>query len=152
MRPDPTRPVGPDEGAARRSGPGAAESDAAARATAVPGLVARLREVHLAMLDAVLGGDGLERVAALAADAAGAPVAIVVPRLGAAAAPPELEEDRGAALPRYAAARVKARPAEVPAAVAAEVPIASGDEAVGAVLLLTGPGGPADADASEFLH
>jgi hypothetical protein len=32
------------------------------------------------MLDAVLGGDGLARVAELAADAAGAPVAIVMPR------------------------------------------------------------------------
>ena len=48
-------------------------------------LVSRLREVHLAMLDAVLGGDGLTRVAALAADAVGAPVAIVLPRLGATA-------------------------------------------------------------------
>ena len=46
--------------------------------------MARLRAVHLQMLDAVLSGDGLGRVAALAADAAGAPVAIVVPRLGAA--------------------------------------------------------------------
>ena len=39
-----------------------------------------LREVHLAMLDAVLAGDGLARVAALAAGAVGAPAAIVVPR------------------------------------------------------------------------
>ena len=36
------------------------------------GLVERLRAVHLEMVDAVLGGDGLARVAALAADAAGA--------------------------------------------------------------------------------
>src|SRR6476661_1301856 len=47
------------------------------------GLVERLRAVHLEMVDAVLGGDGLSRVAALAAGAAGAPVAIVIPRLGA---------------------------------------------------------------------
>ena len=46
----------------------------------------RLRAVHLEMVDAVLGGDGLQQVAALAAEAAGAPVAIVVPRLGAAVA------------------------------------------------------------------
>src|SRR5215212_2794210 len=44
------------------------------------GLVERLRGVHLAMVDAVLGGDGLERVAELASEAAGGPVAIVVPR------------------------------------------------------------------------
>ena len=33
-------------------------------AAAPPDLVERLRGVHLAMVDAVLGGDGLERVAA----------------------------------------------------------------------------------------
>jgi sugar diacid utilization regulator len=114
------------------------------------GLVARLRAVHLEMLDAVLGGDGLPRVAALAAKAAEAPVAIVVPRLlrglvtspDAAGAP--LEDLR-----RYVADRVADRPARVPAGVEAEAPIASGDELVGAVLLLGRPTGP---DASEFLH
>jgi sugar diacid utilization regulator len=112
------------------------------------GLVARLRAVHLEMLDAVLSGDGLSRVAALAADAAGAPVAIVVPRLGVAVL------TKGAAggadeLRRYVSDRVADRPARVPAGVAAEAPIASGDELVGAVLLL----GPATgAEAAEFLH
>ena len=120
-------------------------------------LVSRLREVHLAMLDAVLGGDGLARVAALAADAVGAPVAIVLPRLGAAAvvgaggAGEAVSEDVVDALRRYVGDRVKDRPAEVPTEVAAEVPIASGDEAVGAVLLLTGPA-PPSSDAAEFLH
>ena len=51
-----------------------------APARAGGGLVERLRAVHLEMVDAVLGGDGLSRVAALAANAAGAPVAIVIPR------------------------------------------------------------------------
>jgi hypothetical protein len=51
-------------------------------------LVERLRGVHLAMVDAVLGGDGLERVAELAASAAGGPVAIVVPRHDVAVAYP----------------------------------------------------------------
>src|SRR3954465_9477291 len=46
----------------------------------------RLRAVHLRMVDAVLGGDGLEGVAQLAAGETGGVVAIVVPRLGAAAA------------------------------------------------------------------
>jgi len=47
-------------------------------------LVEHLRSVHLDMVGAVLGGHGLERVAELAGEAAGAPVAIVVPRLGVA--------------------------------------------------------------------
>jgi sugar diacid utilization regulator len=113
-------------------------------------LVARLRAVHLEMLDAVLGGDGLARVAALAADAAGAPVAIVVPRLGRALV---ISPDAGDVpvddLRRYVADRVADRPARVPDGVAAEAPIASGDELVGAVLLLGPATGP---DAAEFLH
>jgi len=40
------------------------------------------------MVDAVLAGDGLERVAELAAEAVGGTVAIVVPRLGAAVIAP----------------------------------------------------------------
>jgi hypothetical protein len=38
-----------------------------------PPLVERLRSVHLQMVEAVLTGEGLERVAALAAGAAGGP-------------------------------------------------------------------------------
>jgi sugar diacid utilization regulator len=112
------------------------------------GLVERLRAVHLEMVDAVLGGDGLDRVAALAAGSAGAPVAIVIPRLGAVAAAPELSDEQLATLRRYVSDRVKDRPAQVPAVVAAEVPIMSGDDIVGAVLML-GEGG---AEAGDFLH
>jgi PucR family transcriptional regulator, purine catabolism regulatory protein len=115
------------------------------------GLVERLRAVHLEMVDAVLGGDGLGRVAALASDAAGAPVAIVIPRLGAATAAPEASEDELGVLRRYVADRVKDRPAQVPPAIGAEVPIMSGDDVVGAVLMLSGPNPPAP-EASEFLH
>jgi sugar diacid utilization regulator len=112
------------------------------------GIVERLRAVHLEMVDAVLGGDGLDKVAALAADAAGAPVAIVIPRLGAAVAAPAVGEEDLATLRRYVADRVKDRPAQVPPTVGAEVPIMSGDDIVGAVLML-GDGG---ADAHDFLH
>jgi sugar diacid utilization regulator len=112
------------------------------------GIVERLRAVHLEMVDAVLGGDGLEKVAALAADAAGAPVAIVIPRLGAAVAAPAAGEEDLATLRRYVADRVKDRPAQVPPAVGAEVPIMSGDDIVGAVLML----GDGSADAHDFLH
>jgi sugar diacid utilization regulator len=127
---------------------------AAARHTGAPGgpagLVARLRAVHLEMLDAVLGGDGLIRVAALASGAAGAPVAIIVPRLGVAVVTGEAVGDAVRdELRRYVADRVADRPARVPSTVAAEAPIASGDELVGAVLLL---GEATGAEATEFLH
>jgi sugar diacid utilization regulator len=130
---------------------------AGAKRTAAPaatGLVERLRAVHLAMLDAVLGGEGLPRVAALAAEAAAAPVAIVVPRLGVAVVAPGARDEALAALRRYVADRVKDRPAQVPPIVAAEVPIMSGDDVVGAVVLLAGerPGAEPREDAAEFLH
>src|SRR6478735_1584062 len=118
------------------------------------GLVERLRAVHLEMVDAVLGGDGLSRVAALAAGAAGAPVAIVIPRLGAtvvAGGAEEPGEERLAALRRYVGDRLRDRPSQVPPEVVAEVAIASGDDQVGTVLLLGEP--TADSDtAAEYLH
>jgi len=120
------------------------------------GLVARLRAVHLEMLDAVLSGDGLQRVAALAGEAAGAPVAIVVPRIGVAVTGGSRDFPGGDAgreeLRRYVADRVADRPSRVPERVAAEAPIASGDELVGAVLLLGRAGGTASPEAAEFLH
>jgi sugar diacid utilization regulator len=114
-------------------------------------LVERLRAVHLEMVDAVLGGDGLGRVATLAAEVTGAAVAIVVPRLGAAVvsrgAPADL-----AALRRYVGDRARERPATVPRGVLAEVPIVSGDETIGSVLMLGDPGAPIMPEATEFLH
>jgi DNA-binding PucR family transcriptional regulator len=107
----------------------------------------RVRAVHLRMVDAVLGGDGLEGVAALAAGETGGVVAIVVPRLGAAAASGPADMP---ALRRYVSERARERTAAVPPGVVAEVAIASGDERLGAVLLL-GDEEPAP-DALEFLH
>ena len=114
-----------------------------------PSPVERLRAVHLEMVDAVLGGDGLVRVAELAAEAAGAGVAIVVPRLGTAAVSAGADADP-LALRGYVADRVKDRPVPRPAGVHAEVPIASGDELIGGVLLVGGD--PAAAEATEYLH
>ena len=113
-------------------------------------LVERLRGVHLAMVDAVLGGDGLERVAELAADAAGGPVAIVVPRHDVAVAWPagSVAADALGALRRYVADRTRDRPARVPDGLTAEAAIESGGERLGVVALF-GVGGP---DAPEFLH
>src|SRR3954469_23021242 len=129
----------------------AAEHKDPAAASPAGSLVERLRRGHLRMVDAVLGGDGLQQVAALAAEAAGAPVAIVVPRLdaagGAGVPDPALEELR-----RYVSDRVRDRPSQVPAALAAEAPIQSGDDMVGAVVLVSEPGGAPSPEAADFLH
>jgi sugar diacid utilization regulator len=116
---------------------------------AATSLVERLRAVHLQMLDAVLTGDGLAAVADLAASAAGGPVAIVVPRLGVAVASAGGEKALGG-LRRYVGDHGRGRVAPVPAEVVAEVPIASGDERIGGVVLLQ-PGRP-EPEAVEFLH
>ena len=99
------------------------------------------RGAHLEMVGAVLAGDGLERVAEIAAAHTGAPVAVVVPRL---AAPVEA----WAPYERYVAKRLAGGRPDRPAEVCAEVPIVSGKQELGAVLLL-GKGG---ADAGEYLH
>jgi sugar diacid utilization regulator len=99
------------------------------------------------MVEAVLGGGGLGEVAELAAEAAGAPVAVIVPRLEAAVASPGVRGELPA-LRRYVAERCRSRPVPVPAGVTGEAPIASGGEIIGGVLLL-GDGG---ADAGEFLQ
>jgi sugar diacid utilization regulator len=117
-------------------------------------LVERLRVIHLQMVEAVLAGDGLEQVAGLAADAARAPVAIVIPRLGAGVLIGAPEKRRAAlleTLTRYVADRVKDRPAQVPEGLVLEVPIASGDEVVGAVVMLDGPDAAVE-EAAEYLH
>ncbi|MEA2149867.1 MAG: hypothetical protein QOD69_1697 [Solirubrobacteraceae bacterium] len=105
------------------------------------------------MVDAVLAGDGLERVAELAAEAVGGSVAIVVPRLGAAVIAPagSPAAERLPELRHYVADVVHDRPAHAPRGLAVEIPIASGDETVGAVLLLDGGTAPAG-EAAEYLH
>src|SRR3954454_240783 len=113
-----------------------------------PSVVERLRSVHLRMVDVVLAGEGLEGVAALAAGETGGVVAIVVPRLGAAAASGSVEDV--AALRRYVGERARGRTAVVPPGVVGGGPVPSGDEQLGAVLLL-GEAEPS-ADALEFLH
>src|SRR5436305_5236492 len=74
------------------------------------------------MVGAVLAGEGLERIAEIASSYAGAPVAIVVPRLEGSSQRPE--------------------------GVAAEVPIVTGGQQLGSVLLL-GAGVP---EAGEYMH
>jgi PucR C-terminal helix-turn-helix domain/GGDEF-like domain len=93
------------------------------------------------MVGAVLAGDGLERVAEIAAARAGAPVAVIVPRLG-------VPLERWGRHERYVAARLAGGRPPRPDDVVAEVPIASGGRELGAVLLL-GRGRP---DAADYLH
>ena len=134
--------------------------------------VERLRAVHLSMVDAVLSGDGLPRVAAIAADALGGAVMLVLPALQVAAAAPDRGDPRVPAVRRYVADHASAspgvkvyrleppssgsspaaprRPAEVPAGLVAEVPIASGGRTLGAVVLL-GPPAP-HAPVADILH
>jgi hypothetical protein len=93
------------------------------------------------MVGAVLGGDGLERVAEIAAAHAGAPVAVIVPRLGVPLEGWERYE-------RYVAASLAGGRPQRPGEVTAEVPISSGGRRLGAVLLL-GRGNPS---AADYLH
>ena len=99
------------------------------------------RGAHLEMVGAVLAGDGLPRIADITSEYVGAPVAVVVPRLGPLAT-------RDARLERYVAERLEGAAPERPAEVTAEEPIASAGRQLGAVLML-GPGRP---DAPEYLH
>jgi hypothetical protein len=99
------------------------------------------RGAHLEMMAAVLAGDGLGRVAEIASRHAGSAVAVVVPRIG-------VPVEEWALYERYVAARLAGGRPTPPAEITAEVPVASGPEEVGAVLLL----GPGRVDAGEYLH
>jgi len=114
-----------------------------------PGLLERLRDAHLGMVDAALSGDGLPRVAELAAAGADGVVAIVVPALGTSVAP-HTPADLSA-LEHWVAERIRGRPAAVPAHVLAEVPIRLRDELVGFAVLLRADTAPCP-EAAEFLH
>lgn len=96
------------------------------------------------MVAAVVAGEGLGRVCALAAAAVGAPVVVVVPRLGAyASGDVELGPARA-----YVEGRLRNRPVSVPAGVGLEVGIDSGGETVGVALALAAVG----PEAADLLH
>jgi PucR family transcriptional regulator, purine catabolism regulatory protein len=96
------------------------------------------------MIAAVMDGGGLERLAELASDEAGAPVTIVVPSLGEAMAPPAaVSSEDVARLRGYVRGRAAGRPSELPELIEAEAPVSTGGEVLGAVLLLSsGNSGP----------
>ena len=93
-----------------------AATDPSGAAAPPPALAERLREVHLAMVEAVLAGEGLARVAQIAGDAVGGRVEIVV-----------------------------GSPAAVPAGATAVAPISSGEEALGLVALTGHAARPSEA-------
>src|SRR5688572_491388 len=107
---------------------------------ATPEPIPSPRGAHLEMVGAVVAGEGLERVAEIATRHAGAPVAVVVPRIGVAT--------QWARYERYVGSRLAGGKPERPSEVTAEVAISSGGHDVGAVLML----GPGRDDAGEYLH
>jgi sugar diacid utilization regulator len=111
--------------------------------------VAFVRDLHLRMVGAVISGGGLERLAELARTELGSPVAVVVPRVGEAISggSQDMSRVRG-----YVRDRLARRPVEVPDIVVAEVPVVSGGETMGAVLLLDAPGGEAPPRALDVLN
>jgi hypothetical protein len=94
-----------------------------------------------AMVEALVAGEGLERVAAIAAEHLGAPVEIYVPR-------PGTEGADGSPAERYVAELVAGGDPQRPPEAVDLVPIFCGGEMQGAVVLL-GEGGP---DAGEYLR
>jgi hypothetical protein len=93
------------------------------------------------MVGAVLEGGGLRRIAEIATRHAGAPVAVIVPRLG-------VPVEEWAVYERYVASRLAGGNPRRPDGVVAEVPIVSGGQELGAVLAL----GQGDVDAGEYMH
>jgi sugar diacid utilization regulator len=112
-----------------------------------------LRSVHARMVDAVLGGERMREVAAIAAARAGAPVAVVMPDVGheLVEPPAAVPADTLGSVREYVAARLGGGPVPVPAAVLGEVPVTSGASTLGAILLLKGDGEVAE-DAHDVLH
>jgi sugar diacid utilization regulator len=104
------------------------------------------------MIAGVMDGGGLERLAELASEEARGAVAIVVPRLGEALAPPSAVADEDVArLRSYVRRRVAGRPSELPELIEAEAPVSTGGEVLGAVLLLSAGGSGPAPRVSEIL-
>jgi hypothetical protein len=116
----------------------------------------RLRAFQAATFDAVLWDHDLDRVAALTAEAVGAPVAIVVPHLRLTAVAPASAANLATGLTTHVAERMRGRPTEVPARVLAEAAIARRGAPLGAVFLLAHeprtPAGAGERAALPFLE
>ncbi|HYH54578.1 MAG TPA: helix-turn-helix domain-containing protein [Solirubrobacterales bacterium] len=97
--------------------------------------------VHAAMIEALVAGEGLQRVAAIASEQAGGRVEILVPRPGS-------DGSGGSAAERYVAQLVAGETPEQPPEVSELVPILSQGELQGAVVF-SGEGGE---EAREYLR
>jgi sugar diacid utilization regulator len=106
------------------------------------------------MLDAVLSGERMREVAAIAAERAGGPVAVVMPEVGDELVEPAgaIGEDGLQSLRRYVSARLAGGPVPVPSFVRHEVAVSSGASALGAIMLLDVAGAQVSEDAHEVLH
>ena len=94
-----------------------------------------MRDLHSRMLTALLEGEGLRAIAGLAAEEAGAPVAIVLPARGlAAGSSDELELE-----PLIAAAAARLRGDGEPLGAELEVEVQAGGELIGYALALPAP-------------
>lgn len=112
-----------------------------------------MRDLHARMLGAVLGGEGLQGLADMAAAEAGGPVAIVLPARGIALCSPA--EAGGPGLTDAVSSWLEARANGVPGGSEFAEPVTVGDRPIGAVLALGGPNGagPVPAvDPSEVLR
>lgn len=130
------------------------------RARVVPtaardGRVEHARAAHLKMVEAILAGEGLPRVAELTANELAAPVVIIVPRLRVACRAPrgrdEVIRSSLGQLERYVSERIGGRRSLAPVGLVAETPIVCGNEVIGYVLLLRGSEPPPEF-AGDYLH
>jgi hypothetical protein len=110
-----------------------------------------MRRVHQKMVDAALTGDGFDRMAELASEQIGRPVAIVVPALEVSLAWPEGHDEALAEITRFTEARVSGARAAIPESVELVVPVSFSDAIVGGVAMVAAGEEP-EPDASEFLH
>lgn len=101
--------------------------------------------VQSAMVEALVAGEGLERVAELAGKHAGAPVGIYVPR-------PGTEGSDGAPVERYVAALVAGANPELPEEAVGMVPIVCAGELSGAVVMLAAPAAEPSPYADLYLR
>jgi hypothetical protein len=108
--------------------------------------VARLRDVHLGMLDAVLAGGGIAPVARLAAQALGGAVVVALPALDLTVSAPDAGDRRAAAVARH----VEDPHAPTPLELAATARVNDGERPLGAVVQL-GPRRLAGPHAEQVL-
>jgi sugar diacid utilization regulator len=115
---------------------------------------ARLHELHARMVDAVLSGDGMREVAQIAAARMGAPVAVVIPPLGHELIEPAAEgnEEILTELRPWVDRRLAGEAAPAPALVLREVPVSSGEETLGAIVVLAGGDAMPEAETRGVLH